>query len=86
VAEAGIAGYAFDTWWSLLAPAGTAPAIVTQLNGEVRRILALPDVRQRFAELGIDVLPSTPAELGEFTRSEIERLAKIIRQTGLKAE
>jgi tripartite-type tricarboxylate transporter receptor subunit TctC len=70
----------------LLAPAGTAPAIVTQLNGEVRRILALPDVRQRFAELGIDVLPSTPAELGEFTRSEIERLAKIIRQTGLKAE
>jgi len=86
VAEAGIPGYAFDTWWSLLAPAGTSGATLNLLNSEVRRILALPEVRQRFAELGIDVLPSSPGELAEFTRSEIERLAKIIRQTGLKAE
>lgn len=86
VAEAGIPGYAFDTWWSLLAPAGTSGATVNLLNSEVRRILSLPEVRQRFAELGIDVLPSSPGELAEFTRSEIERLAKIIRQTGLKAE
>lgn len=86
VAEAGIPGYAFDTWWSLLAPAGTSSTTVNLLNAEVRRILALSEVRQRFAELGIDVLPSSPGELAEFTRAEIERLAKIIRQTGLKAE
>ncbi len=86
VAEAGIPGYAFDSWWGLVTNAAVPPAIVSTLNTELRRVLQLPDVKERFADLGIDVSPSTPAELTSFTRSEIERFAKIIRDTGIRAD
>ena len=86
VAESGIPGYAFDSWWGLVTNTGVPPAIVSQLNGEVRRIQQLPDVKERFADLGIDVLAGGPAELASFTRSEIDRFAKVIRDTGIRAE
>jgi tripartite-type tricarboxylate transporter receptor subunit TctC len=60
--------------------------IVTILYNETRRVLQLPDVKERFADLGIDVTPSTPAELTAFSRAEIDRLAKVIRDAGVKAE
>jgi tripartite-type tricarboxylate transporter receptor subunit TctC len=86
VAESGLPGYAFDSWWGLVTNAGVSPAIINTLNTEVRRALQLPDVKERFTDLGIDVLQSTPAELASFTRSEIDRFAKIIRDTGIRAE
>ena len=86
VAEAGIPGYAFDSWWGLVTNAAAPPAIVGTLNTELRRVLQLPDVKERFADLGIDVAQSTPAELASFTRAEIDRFAKIIRDTGIRAD
>lgn len=86
VAESGIPGYAFDSWWGLVTNTGAPQAIINQLNGEVRRIQQLPDVKERFADLGIDVLTGGPAELASFTRAEIERFAKVIRDTGIRAE
>ncbi|HTE15418.1 MAG TPA: tripartite tricarboxylate transporter substrate binding protein [Burkholderiales bacterium] len=86
VAESGLPGYAFDSWWGLVTNTGVPPAIINTLNNEVRRVQQLPDVKERFADLGIDVLQSTPAELASFTRSEIERFAKIIRDTGIRAD
>lgn len=86
VAEAGIPGYAFDSWWGLVTNTGVPQAIIDRLYGETRKVLALPDVKERFADLGIDVLQGSPAELASFTRSEIERMAKVIQQTGIKAE
>jgi len=86
VAESGIPGYAFDSWWGLVTNTGVPPAIINTLSNEVRRVLQLPDVKARFTDLGIDVAPSTPAELASFTRSEIDRLAKIIRETGIRAD
>ena len=86
VAESGIPGYAFDSWWGLVTNTGVPQAVLTQLTGEVRRIQQLPDVKERFADLGIDVLVGGPAELASFTRVEIERFAKIIRDTGIRAE
>ena len=86
VAEAGIPGYAFDSWWGLVTNAAVQPAIINTLNTEVRRVLQLPDVKERFTDLGIDVSQSTPAELATFTRAEIDRFAKVIRDTGIRAD
>ncbi len=86
VAESGIPGYAFDSWWGLVTNTGVTPAIINTLNIEVRRVLQLQDVKDRFADLGIDVSQSSPAELTAFTRSEADRFAKIIRDTGIKAD
>ena len=86
VAESGLPGYAFDSWWGLVTNTGVPQAIINTLSTETRRVLQLPDVKERFADLGIDVAQSTPAELASFTRSEIDRFAKIIRDTGIRAD
>ena len=86
VAESGLTGYAFDTWWGLVTNTGVPQPIVNTLSTEVRRIQQLPDVKERFADLGIDVLQGSPTELASFTRAEIDRFAKIIRDTGIRAE
>lgn len=86
VAESGIPGYAFDSWWGLVTNTGVSPSIINTLSNEVRRVQQLPDTKDRFAELGIDVLQGSPAELVNFTRTEIDRFAKIIQATGIRAE
>ena len=86
MAESGVPGYAFDTWWGLVTNAGVPRRIVEQMNAVVRRGQQSPDVRERFAELGIDPLHSSPEELAAFTRAEMARLAKIIRETGMQAD
>lgn len=86
MAESGLPGYAFDSWWGFVTNASVTPAIINTLNAETRRALQLPDVKNRFADLGIDIVHGTPAELASFTRLEIDRFAKVIRDTGMKAE
>jgi tripartite-type tricarboxylate transporter receptor subunit TctC len=86
VSESGMPGYAFDTWWGMVTNAGVPQPTINTLHTELRRVLQLPDVKDRFADLGIDVSQSTPAELASFTRSEIERFAKVIRDTGIRAD
>ena len=86
MAESGLPGYAFDSWWGFLTNAGVAPAIINTLNTETRRVLQLPDTRERFAELGIEIVHGTAAELASLTRSEIERFAKVIRDTGIRMD
>jgi tripartite-type tricarboxylate transporter receptor subunit TctC len=86
VAESGIPGYAFDSWWGLVTNAGVPRRIVDQLNTVVRRGQQTTEVRDRFTELGIDVLHSSPEEFAAFKRSEITRLARIINETGIRAD
>ena len=69
-------------WYGLLAPAGTPRPIVAKLNTEIRRILALP-LGERVA--AIDLAASTPEELGQFIRGEIDRWGPVIKKLGLKA-
>jgi len=70
-------------WYGLLAPAGTPKSIVAKLNAEMRRILALP-LGERLA--AIDLAASSPEELGDFIRQEMERWGPLIKKLGLKAE
>ncbi len=68
----------------MLAPAGTAKPIVAKLNAEMRRIMALPNLGERLA--AIELLSSSPEELSDFIRGEIDRWSPVIKKLGLKAE
>jgi tripartite-type tricarboxylate transporter receptor subunit TctC len=85
VAEAGLPGFEAATWFALVAPAGTPHEIRQRLNAEVGRALALTDVKQRFAELGMTAQDSTPEGLDDFIRSEIAKWTKVIRDADIKA-
>jgi tripartite-type tricarboxylate transporter receptor subunit TctC len=86
IAESGVPGFAFDSWWGLLAPAGTPAAIINKLTAEARRVLQLEDVKARLADLGVDGAYAAPTDFGNFMRAEAEKVAKIIRETGIRVE
>jgi tripartite-type tricarboxylate transporter receptor subunit TctC len=83
--EAGFAGFDSTAWFALMAPAGTPSAIIEKLHREVVRVLALPDLRQRFDDLGMEVVGNTPAEFAAVIRDETPIWAKVIRDAGIKA-
>ncbi len=84
--EVGLPSFNFSTWLGLYAPKGTPRPIIDRLNAEVARALTDPGVRERLMGLGLDPLGSTPAQLGELTRTGHARIGKVIRDAGIKAE
>jgi tripartite-type tricarboxylate transporter receptor subunit TctC len=86
VAEAGVAGYDVMVWFGLVAPAGTPREVVDKLNAEVRKILAMPDVRERFLAQGVEPLGSTPEQFGEHIKEQMAKWGKVVRDAGVKAE
>ena len=86
VAEAGVPGYAGGTWYGIFAPAGTAAAIVTRLNEETRKALALPEVRAALLALGVEGAGNTPEQFVAFVRDEHAKWGKVIREGGIRAE
>jgi tripartite-type tricarboxylate transporter receptor subunit TctC len=82
LAEAGVPGVEGSVWWGVVVKAGTPPAVVERLNAEIRKALASPDVVKRFAELGLDAMPMTPARFGEFMQAEVARWAPIVKASG----
>jgi tripartite-type tricarboxylate transporter receptor subunit TctC len=85
-AEAGLKGFALDSWFALYAPAGTPPEIVQQLNTEVGRILSQPEVRRKAEEAGTTVETMTPAQLGDYTRAELEHWGRVIKASKITAD
>ena len=86
VAEAGVPGYAIDSWWGVLVPTGTPKEITAKLNTELVRILNLQDVKDRFAGLGVEAVPGTQAQFAQFITSETAKFAKLIKDVGVKIE
>ena len=86
LAESWLPGYETLAWFGLLAPAKTAPEIVAQLQREVRKALARPDVRETLARLGSEPSGLGPAEFTLFIKSEIAKYSKIIKDAGIKVE
>jgi tripartite-type tricarboxylate transporter receptor subunit TctC len=84
VAESGVPGYDLYGWICLLAPAGTPPAVIEKLNGAVRQALAKPEIREAFAKQGIDVAPSSPAELSAMMEAEARMWANVLAQAKVK--
>ncbi|MFJ1257215.1 tripartite tricarboxylate transporter substrate binding protein [Cupriavidus sp. CuC1] len=85
VAESGLPGYAFESWFGVLAPAGTPKEIVTALNGEIAKVLATPEVRERLSAQGAEARTSTPQEFERYIKAEIAKLAPVVRQSGVQA-
>jgi tripartite-type tricarboxylate transporter receptor subunit TctC len=74
------------TWFALVAPAATPKQVVTKLNSRIAANLAADDVRKAFMDLGVDVQPSSPEGLADYTRSELLKWRDLVRQAGIKPE
>jgi tripartite-type tricarboxylate transporter receptor subunit TctC len=83
--ESGFAGFEAVPWFGLMAPAGTPPAIIDKVHHETVRVLALPDLRKRLEELGLDVIGNSPAEFAALIKTELPQWAKVIKDAGIKA-
>lgn len=85
--EAGVAGTEMDaSWHGLFAPAKTPPAVIARLETELRRALALPEVKEQFTKLGLNVVGSTSAEFRPFVAGAIRRMGEIVRIAGVEAQ
>ena len=86
LAESGLRGFEVNNWTGVLAPAGTPAAVVARLNGEIVRIMQLPEVQTRLPKEGLRFVATTPQQFAEFVRSEKEKWAPIVKATGAKAD
>ena len=86
VAESGLPGYDFVTWFALVAPVKTPRAIVTQLNEQMKKTLATPEQAKLFADRGLDIVASSPEALGAHLKKEVERWARVVKERGMRAE
>jgi tripartite-type tricarboxylate transporter receptor subunit TctC len=86
VAETGLPGYESVARFAVLAPAKTPPAIVKRLNEEIVKVLALPDVRERFNRSGIETVGSTAAQLAATMKSEMATTGKALKAAGIRAQ
>lgn len=81
-----IPGFQFDSWWGLVAPAKTPNDIIMKLNGQLLQIVKQPDVKERFAALGLEPRGTSPQEYAAFIKSEIDKVARIAKAIGLQPE
>jgi tripartite-type tricarboxylate transporter receptor subunit TctC len=81
-----VPGYEVDVWNGIVAPRGTPPAIVDQLNRAVNKVLADPRLIARFAEIGGTPLPMSAKEFGKLLVAETEKWAKVVKLAGIKPE
>jgi tripartite-type tricarboxylate transporter receptor subunit TctC len=86
MAEAGVAGYESSTWHAWLAPAGTPPAVIEKLNGELAKAAKAPDVVARLAPDGALPVGSSAEQLRQFLASDIERWRRVVKEAGIRLE
>ena len=86
ISEAALRGYDVSVWMGMVAPAGTPPAVITQLNRQIAAILQTPDVRDRLAAQGLEAVSNSPAEFGAYIATEVAKWAKIIKLAGVVAD
>ncbi len=86
IAEAGVPGYDFASWYGVLAPAGTPVGIVNALNDHIVKAMRAPDMAEHFAKEGADVIASSPARFASHIKAELARWARVIKAAGIRAE
>jgi tripartite-type tricarboxylate transporter receptor subunit TctC len=86
VSESGLPGFQFNSWFAILAPAGTPREIVARLNSEVLKALGDQDVRHKLEDMGFVERGSSPAELGAMTRDQLAKYARVIKDMGIANE
>ncbi len=86
IAEQGLPGFEATAWFALFAPAGTPKEVVARLQGEMQRIYKLPDVQDRLKTLGLDPVLGTAEELAKYQAAEIAKWAKVVKDSGARAD
>ena len=86
VAESGLPGFEFNSWFAIMAPAGTPTDIITRLNAEIAKALADPEVREKLIAQGLTIRGTSPQELGTATRDQLAKYARLIKQSNITLE
>ena len=86
IAEAGVPGYEYVTWYSIVVPAKTPRAIIDKINSRLAAVLAIPEVALRLSSQGAEPRSSTPEELTRLIQEDYKRLGAVIRSAGIKGE
>jgi tripartite-type tricarboxylate transporter receptor subunit TctC len=86
IAEAGVPGYEYSTWYGLLVPAATPRAIVQKLNAATVAVLHSPETQKRYVSQGMDPIPTTPEQFTAKLRSETDKWVRVVKATGARAE
>jgi tripartite-type tricarboxylate transporter receptor subunit TctC len=84
--EAGITPFNVTSWSGYFGPAQLSPAIVTRLNGEIAKIVAMPEIKAQLATLGFDAFSSTPRQLEDFVKSEIKNWHSMVNDAGIEPQ
>jgi tripartite-type tricarboxylate transporter receptor subunit TctC len=86
IAEEGVRGYDFSSWFGFFAPATARAEVVAKLNREIVQILQTPEMKQRLTQDGADVVASTPQEFGAYLAAETKKWGEVIRRAGIRAD
>jgi len=79
IAESGVPGYEASTWYAVVAPAGTPRPVIAKLHADITQVLQQPEVRERLAGVGIELIGSTPEHLAQFIKSEIAKWSRLVK-------
>ena len=86
LAEAGVAGFEFTSWWGVLGPAGMSPAVVQRLNQEFAKALQQPDVKARLASFSAEPVGNSPTEFDSILKSEVAKFEKVVSASKIRLD
>jgi tripartite-type tricarboxylate transporter receptor subunit TctC len=86
VSDSGLPGFEFNSWFTVMAPAGTPKEVIVRLYGEIQKALADPEVRAKLADQGLTVRGTSPEQLAAATREQFARYARLFRDAHIKSE
>ena len=86
IAESGVPSYAMSTWYGAVAPSKTPRDIVVKLNQEMLKALALPDIKERMATLGAEIVATSPEQTAAIFKSDLAKYTKVAKEAGIRAD